>query len=101
MLFRSEKIEVIFLILKRKIYENAQFPIPRIQEFIPPAGKGKRVQAVENLDRFITECFDKDGKHKDREYVKVVGMDSCKFCPYSDDATLCDKNKKPKQSKKK
>lgn len=88
-----EKIDVQFLILKRKIYENAQFPIPRIQQFIPPSGKTKRTKAVENLERFISECFEKDGKHKvDKTYVKIVGMESCQYCPYCDKADLCDKN---------
>ena len=86
-----EKIEVEFLIVKRKIYENSEYPIPRTQSFKPASGKNKRKQAVENFQSFIKDCFDDSGKPQVKSYLKNVGESSCKWCPYKDLPDLCDK----------
>jgi hypothetical protein len=39
----EDKIDVKFFIVKRKIYENSEFPISRIQEYVP-ANKKKKVK---------------------------------------------------------
>lgn len=86
----EDKIDVKFFILKRKIYENAEFPIPRIQEFVPASGKIKVKKAYESLENFVKECFTPDAKYNtDRVYVKNTS--SCKYCPYIDRPDLCDK----------
>lgn len=86
----EEKIDVKFFIVKRKIYENTEFPIPRIQEFVPASGKIKVKKAYESLENFVKECFTPDAKYiTDRTYVKNTS--SCKYCPYSDRPDLCDK----------
>lgn len=86
----EEKIDVNFFIVKRKIYENTEFPIPRIQEFVPASGKIKVKKAYESLENFVKECFTPDAKYvTDRVFVK--NTKSCKYCPYSDKPELCDK----------
>ena len=87
-----EQIEVEFLIVKRKIYEKAEYPIPRLQSFRPASGKNKRRNAVDNFQAFIKDCFDEIGKPKIKSYLKNVGESSCKWCPYKDDLNLCDKS---------
>ena len=89
--FDVEQIEVEFLIVKRKIYEKAEYPIPRLQSFRPASGKNKRRNAVDNFQAFIKDCFDEVGKPKIKSYLKNVGESSCKWCPYKDDLSLCDK----------
>ena len=86
----EDKIDVKFFIVKRKIYENTEFPIPRIQEFIPASGKIKVKKAYESLENFVKACFTPDAKYiTDRTYVK--NKSGCKYCPYSDRPDLCDK----------
>jgi len=87
-----ENIEVEFIIVKRKIYENAEYPIPRTQMFTPASGKSKRKQALENFQNFITNCFDEFGKYQIKSYIKNIGEKSCKWCPYRDNKELCDQN---------
>lgn len=89
--FDVEKIEVEFFIVKRKIYETDDFIIPRIQEFKPASGKNKRKKSVENMNKFIEDCFDSFGKPIEKSYIKNVGEKSCKWCPYND-TKHCDKN---------
>jgi hypothetical protein len=89
--FDVDRIEVEYFIVKRKIWEESEFPIPRVQSFKPASGKTKRKQAVENLNNFIKDCFDESGKPQIKSYIKNIGESSCKWCPYSDKPDLCDK----------
>ena len=86
-----EKIEVEYFIVKRKLYEQSEYSIPRTQHFKPASGKNKRKQAVDNLNNFIKDCFDESGKPQVKSYIKNVGESSCKWCPYKDKPELCDK----------
>jgi hypothetical protein len=86
-----EQIEVEFFIVKRKIYEEAEYPIPRVQSFKPASGKTKRKQTVDQFQSFISDCFDEFGKPQIKSYLKNVGEKSCKWCPYNDKQDLCDK----------
>ncbi len=87
-----DSIEVEYFIVKRKIYENAEYPIPRASSFKPASGKLKRKQAVESFQSFIKDCFDESGKPQIKSYIKNVGESSCKWCPFTDNKELCDKN---------
>jgi hypothetical protein len=89
--FDVDNIEVEYFIVKRKIWEESEFPIPRVQSFKPPSGKTKRKQAVESLNSFIKDCFDEGGKPQIKSYLKNIGESSCKWCPYSSKPELCDK----------
>jgi hypothetical protein len=89
--FDVEKIEVEYFIVKRKIWEQSEYAIPRTQSFKPASGKNKRKQAVENFQSFIKDCFDDSGKPQMKSYLKNVGENSCKWCPYKDLPDLCDK----------
>jgi len=84
------KIEVEFFIVKRKIWEESEFPIPRIQQFIPPSGTRKRLNATESFRTFVEDCFDKEGKPLVKEFTKNVS-DLCKWCQFKDNPSLCDK----------
>ena len=86
-----EKIEVEYFIVKRKIWEQSEYAIPRTQSFKPASGKNKRKQAVDNFQSFIKDCFDEGGKPQLKSYLKNVGESSCKWCPYKDSPELCDK----------
>ena len=86
-----EQIEVEFFIVKRKIYEEAEYPIPRVQSFKPASGKTKRRQTIDSFQEFIKDCFDEIGKPKIKSYLKNVGEKSCKWCPYNDNQDLCNK----------
>ena len=87
-----EKIEVEFFILKRKIWDSEDFVIPYITRFKPASGKIKRKQASEKFNMFLDECFDNESKHIFKDYTKLVGKDSCTYCPFNNNKELCNKN---------
>jgi len=90
--FDIEKIEVEYFIVKRKIWEESEYPIPRVQNFKPASGKNKRNQAVTNFTKFIKESFDEFGKPQTKLYLKNISEKSCKWCPFSNKPELCNKN---------
>ena len=58
-----DKIKVEFQILKRKINEDYEFPIPRISSFVPANGKPSINKAWNGFMNFIESVFDENGKH--------------------------------------
>lgn len=90
--FPEEKIDVNFMILKRKIWEEAEWPQPRISNFKPINGVMKMKKAIYNMDKFVEECFTPEGEYNlEREFLKTPSEKSCKFCPFNNDETLCNK----------
>jgi len=86
----EDQIDVKFFIVKRKVFVNPDYPTYRVQEFIPANGKKKVQDAVEDMSKFIRECFTDKAKYiTERSFTK--NLDSCKFCPYTNKPELCDK----------
>jgi hypothetical protein len=86
----EESIDVMFFIVKRKVFNHPDFPTYRIQEFVPSNGKRKVQEAINDFSNFIRECFTPEAKYNtERLYAK--NTNSCKFCPYNDKPELCNK----------
>lgn len=86
----EDKVDVMFFIVKRKVFSHPDYPTYRIQEFIPANGKRKVQEAMDDLSAFIRECFTPNAKYNtERTYPKNI--DSCKFCPYTNKPDLCNK----------
>jgi len=68
-----DKIEVEYFILKRKLYEKADFPQKRVQKFVPANGKPSMNKMVARFKEFLDATYDEDGNVKDVEYEKCVG----------------------------
>jgi CRISPR/Cas system-associated exonuclease Cas4 (RecB family) len=84
-----DKIDVKFLILKRKIYENTEYIMRRMTEFTPASGRNTVNAASRTMNNFIEEVFNQDGSIKDNKYPKSVSKWNCTFCPYAEDSNLC------------
>jgi hypothetical protein len=79
------KIDVEFLILKRKLYENSKYRQSRIQVFKPESDQKEVTRVVDHFHQFLTECFHTDGSYnKDIKYPKIPGKNkaNCKYCPH-------------------
>lgn len=82
-----EDIEIEFMILKRKIWENSEFPQKRIQKFIPVSGKNKISKAKKTVSDFIETIFDGSGKYKEQHHKTNASQWNCRFCAYA--GSLC------------
>ena len=80
-----QNIKVEFQIMKRKLMEDAPYPIPRISKHIPPNGKPSVMKAYDEFMGFINTVFDDTGERKlDIEYSKTPGKNkkNCKYCEF-------------------
>lgn len=87
-----DHIDVVFFILKRKLFENSDFAQKRVQLFKPPSGKNTRKKVNDKLVDFVNKSFTKSGQFKtDVEHYAIAGdMDkNCKWCIFKDDHKLC------------
>ena len=87
----EDSINVEFFILKRKIWEQSEFPQKRIQQFAPAAGKIKMKKAKAALTKFIEDVFNIDGTFKSTDHQPNPDKSNCKYCPYKGKKDLCDK----------
>ena len=77
-----DMITVQFLILKRKIAKQSDFPISRLQRFEPSHGKVSINKTMKAFDEFREAIYDENGNHKtNRNYNPKPGS-ACKFCEF-------------------
>ena len=85
-----DKIEVEYFIVKRKLYENVDFPQRRVQKFVPANGKPSINQVVKRLDEFMSESFKSDGEYNiEHIYRKEPSKKNCRFCDFNQ-TEFCD-----------
>ncbi len=75
-----DKIDVEYLILKRRLYENFDYPQKRIQQFSPASGKPSINKVMSRLQEFMDECFDDKGNVLNIEYEKCEKHKKCILC---------------------
>jgi len=76
----EDKIDVEYLILKRRLYENIIYPQKRIQSFSPASGKPSVNKVMKRLQEFIDECYDDKGKIIANDYEKCEKHLKCRTC---------------------
>lgn len=79
------KIQVEFIILKRKLYEDSNYEQSRLQIFKPESFQSNVLQVIQEFGKFVDTCFTAEGQHKtDIVYPKIPGKNkkNCKYCPY-------------------
>lgn len=87
-----DDISVEFLILKRKINEDAEYPEKKVQRYLPSQGKITYRKVEEKFNSFIKTCFNPDGTYNEAtEYKAIAGLNdnNCKFCQYRERYDLC------------
>lgn len=81
-----DKIKVEYFIVKRKVFEQAEYASAkkRVQEFVPAYGPRKTKQAVERVTKFINEVLTEDGGYQEKEYPANPSDKNCKWCVFKD-----------------
>ena len=85
-----DNIDIEFIILRRKLYEDTEFPIKRIQLFSPASGRIKVKKAMNTINSFIEDVFD-GNQYKEKEYEATPSKWTCNFCPFKDNKEICNK----------
>ena len=76
-----ERIDVEYFIVKRKLYENLDFPQKRVQKFVPASGKPSMNKVNGRLLKFVDEAFTEDG-NKRNNMIATPSKKSCKWCEF-------------------
>jgi hypothetical protein len=84
----EDMIEVEFIILKRKVSENADYHIPRISRHVPASGKPSINKAWKGFTEFVESVFNTDGTYRtDMPFPKKPSK-LCGWCEFY--GTHCD-----------
>ena len=78
-----DKIDVEYFIVKRKLYEKVDFPQRRVQTFTPANGKPSINKVVNNVNRFVEDCFIDDKHNPKTNYMKNPSPKNCRFCEFN------------------
>ena len=94
-----DDIHVEYLILKRKIDEDAEYEAmkKRVQRFEPSHGKVSQNYIKKEVENFITTNFTEQGEYKlDVIQTPESGRDysNCKYCDFNDLEQFCPKEKR-------
>ena len=76
-----DKIDVEYFIVKRKLWENLDFPQKRVQKFVPASGKPSMNKVNGRLLKFVNEAFTEDGKRKN-DMKATPNKKACKWCEF-------------------
>ena len=77
-----ENINVEYFIVKRKLWENTDFPQKRVQKFVPASGKPSINKVMSGLDTFIGNVFDDNGEHKTDKIFALPSKKACRWCEF-------------------
>jgi len=77
------KIKVEYQILKRKISEDFEYPIPRISKFVPANGKPSMNMAWKGFINFVDSVFGEDGVVIQKSFPYNKG-NHCKFFEFKE-----------------
>lgn len=78
-----KNVEVKFLIVKRKVPDHYDWPIPRHTIHIPAQGSGKINLATANVEDFVKKCFTPEGTFLETTHRKTPSKSACRFCPFA------------------
>jgi hypothetical protein len=78
-----ENIEVEYFIVKRKLWENTDFPQKRVQKFVPASGTVSMNRVMNGLDLFLENAFDDEGKHKTDKIFALPSKKACRWCEFN------------------
>ena len=84
----EENIDIEYFIVKRKLYQNIDFPQKRIQIYNPPAGKPSMNKTKKLMESFISNAFTKDGK-RNKEGSYPAYKTGCTYCAFKTSHDLC------------
>jgi hypothetical protein len=86
--YDENDIDVEYFIVKRKLYENAEFPQKRIQLFKPPNAKVSLNKTEKSLESFVSNAFMEDGSYNiNGDYPAY--KNACMYCPFKTNHELC------------
>ena len=98
--FDVDKIDILYMIVKRKLIDGAMFPQRRVREHAPASGTPTRNVLTRSIDNWVETCFTDSGEYiTNKSYPAVAGKNKkhCKYCDFKDQYDLCPKENRLKE----
>jgi hypothetical protein len=92
--YNEDKIDIEYVILKRKLIEGFAYPQKRTQICAPASGKPTRKKLLQEIERFVQLSFHPDGTYNMETIHPAVGgskFSNCKYCEFKSNEELCPK----------
>lgn len=83
-----DNINLEFIILKRKLPENTEYPTKHTVGFEPSHGKISMKRAHDRFQDFLNTAFDEDGVRNPNQ-TATPSESACKWCHFKNDESLC------------
>ena len=77
-----ENIDVEYFIVKRKLWENTDFPQKRVQKFVPASGTVSMNKVNNGLNLFLENAFDDKGEYRTDKIFALPSKKACRFCEF-------------------
>ena len=78
-----ENIDVEYFIVKRKLWENTDFPQKRVQKFVPASGKVSMNKVLNGLNLFLENAFDDGGNYRTDKIFALPSKKACRWCEFN------------------
>ena len=78
----EDTISVDFYILRRKLPEHSDWPIPRVSRFTPSNGKPSMNKMKKRFKNFLDTAYDNEGQFIPNQ-EHTPSEHACRFCPYN------------------
>jgi hypothetical protein len=78
-----DNIEVEYFIVKRKLYENCDWPQKRIQVWGPASGKISMGRVAKRLGKFIDTAFNDNGSYNTDKLFPEPSKKACRWCEFN------------------
>lgn len=79
----EENITCEFYIFRRKLWEESDWPIPRMSKIVPSQKKPSMKAMNERFQAFISQCFDDEGNRIGENCKPTPSSSACRFCAYN------------------
>ena len=77
-----KEIDIEYFIVKRKLWENADFPQKRVQLFVPASGTPSMNKMKRSLETFVNNAFDEEGGYKTDKLFATPSKKACRWCEF-------------------
>ena len=78
-----DKIDVEYFIVKRKLYENLDFPQRRVQLFSPASGKPSINKVMRSLESFVDNSFVEGKYNRQGTFPTRPDKKNCRYCEFN------------------
>jgi len=87
-----KNIDIEYLILKRKLYDDIPYKQKRIIKYAPSSGIQSINKTLKRFDDFMNQCYLNNDINHNGKFIKIPVDYNCLRCPFNKYVELCNKS---------